>query len=112
MTIAGPLQEKNARRAPLSRKILLSSTIFIVVLIGMIIVISMLYLVEFNKISTMGIQIDELKKVRDNIIVENEVWNMRIASLKSLDVIQNQEIIRKMVNINEVEFLESEEKEK
>lgn len=112
MTIAGPLHEKNIRRAPLSRKILLSSTIFIVVLIGMIITISMLYLVEFNKISTMGIQIDELKKVRDNIIVENEVWNMRIASLKSLDVIQTQEIIKKMVNINEVEFLESEEKEK
>jgi hypothetical protein len=66
----------------------------------------MFYLVEFNKISTVGIQIDDLKDVRDDFIVENEVWNMRIANLKSLDVIQSQDVISKMVNVTDVEFLE------
>ena len=66
----------------------------------------MFYLVEFNKISTFGIQIDDLKSVRDKSIVENEVWNMRIANLKSLDVIQNQDVINRMINITDIEFLE------
>lgn len=66
----------------------------------------MLYLVEFNKLSTMGIVIDALKNERDEYIIENEVWNMRIANLKSLDVIQGQRVIKNMINITDVEFIE------
>jgi hypothetical protein len=98
--------DKRTKRAPLSRRIYISSNAFIVMLIILVVIVSMLYLVEFNKISTMGIIIDDLKDVRDDYIIENEVWNMRIANLKSLDVIQNQDVIRRMVDIDEVEFIE------
>lgn len=98
--------ERPNRRSPLSQRVHFSSNALIAVLIILIVVISMFYLVEFNKISTIGIQIDESKDIRDKFIIENEVWSMRIANLKSLDVIQNQDVINRMVNITDVEFLE------
>jgi hypothetical protein len=76
------------------------------VLVILICTVGLLYLIEFNKISTMGILIDDGKNLRDKLIIENEVWNMRIANLKSLDVIQTQETVRSMVNIDNVEYMD------
>jgi len=69
---------------------------------------SFLYLSEFNEIASQGVIIGELESERNRLIIENEVWNMRIAQLKSLDVIEQQPVVRRMITINpaEIEFID------
>lgn len=111
MNYPNPLESRQNNRSPLSQRIRLSSTALVVVLIFMICGISILYLIEFNKLSTAGIIIDDLQAKRDKLIIENETWNMRIADLKSLDVIKSQNIVRSMVDIgSNVEYVGTSEK--
>ena len=66
------------------------------------------YLSEFNAISTQGVIINDLENQRNELIIENEVWNMRIANLKSMDVIQQQSVVKRMVSIDpaEIEYVD------
>ena len=66
------------------------------------------YLAEFNNIATQGVIINELERKRSRLIIENEVWNMRIAQLKSMDVIQHQDVVKKMPPVSpaELEFID------
>lgn len=67
-----------------------------------------LYLSEFNDISSQGVLINRLERERSELMIENEVWNMRIARLKSLDVIEKQDVVRRMefIRPEEVEFVD------
>lgn len=80
--------------------------LFLILSIGML---SLLYLSGFNHISSQGVVIGELESKRSKLIIENEVWNMRVAKLKSLDVIEQQDIVKKMPSIDprEIEFLDA-----
>lgn len=72
-----------------------------------IMVTCFLYLDEFNDIATQGVIINSLEGDRNKLIIENEVWNMRIAQLKSLDVIEQQSVVNRMPTIDpaEIEFI-------
>ena len=67
--------------------------------------ISILYLAAFNQIATQGVIIDQLESKRSDLIVENEVWRMRIAQQSSLDIITHQPIVEKMVGVTEVQYV-------
>lgn len=66
-----------------------------------------LYLSTFNDLSSQGVIINELEAKRSELIIENEVWNMRIAQLKSLDVIERQQVVKRMPQVDpaEIEFV-------
>lgn len=70
--------------------------------------VSFLYLSEFNAIATQGVVINDLERDRSRLIIENEVWNMRIAKLKSMDVIGEQAVVKRMPTIDpsEIEFVD------
>jgi len=78
---------------------------FLVLFIAMT---SFLYLSEFNAIATQGVVINDLERDRSTLIIENEVWNMRIAKLKSMDVIDKQAVVKRMPSIDpsEIEFVD------
>ncbi|MDP2691075.1 MAG: hypothetical protein Q8O95_01560 [bacterium] len=94
-------------RAQRDKKLVLNVTTIIVVLVILLLSTFFLYLSQFNHISSQGVIINELEQGRSELIVENEVWNMRIAKLKSMDVIEKQDVIRRMVTIDpsEIEFV-------
>lgn len=77
-----------------------------------IVVFSLLYLQTFNTLASQGVIINDLERERGKLILENEVWNMRISRLKSLDIIHEQPVVKSMVNVNpkEVEFIQLKEK--
>ncbi len=66
------------------------------------------YLAAFNEISSQGVVINELQRERARLIIENEVWNMRIAQLKSMDVIERQDVVKRMPSVlpAELEFID------
>ena len=82
-------------------------SVMLTLLVG-ILFLCFLYLSEFNAISSQGVIINDLEQERSELIIENEVWNMRIAQLKSLDVIEHQDVVKRMSTIvpAEIEFID------
>lgn len=99
-----PVKRKKAN----IRVFLLNYVTLSVFLISMICFTCFLYLSAFNHISTQGVIINELERSRSELIIENEVWNMRIAQLKSLDVIDQQDVVNRMPTVDpaEIEFID------
>ena len=85
----------------------------IMTMISLMTIVCFLYLSEFNNIATQGVIINDLERARSRLIIENEVWNMRIAQLKSMDVIEHQDVVRKMPSIDpaELEFIDLDRKQ-
>jgi hypothetical protein len=89
------------------RKIVLNIYTIMSFLVALIFATCFLYLSEFNNISSQGVFINDLEQERSELIIQNEVWNMRIAQLKSMDVIEHQDVVRRMQTIDpsEIEFI-------
>jgi hypothetical protein len=78
-------------------------------LLGMaIVVLSILYLAEFNKLATDGVILDQLEAQRKRLITENEDWKSKITQLRSLDVIENQPAVEGMTDVEEVIYVDLE----
>jgi len=101
------LPAENKRERNKSKKIVLNVYSVMIFLVFLIFTTCFLYLSEFNKISSQGVVINDLERERSELIIENEVWNMRIAQLKSMDVIEHQDVVRKMPTVDpaEIEFI-------
>jgi len=87
----------------------------VIISLGLAIVLtSFFYLSAFNDIASQGVILNDLERDRSQLIIKNEVWNMRIAKLKSLDVIEKQDVIKRMVTIDpaEIEFINLDRLEK
>ena len=86
--------------------------LLLIISILSIVVFSFLYLRTFNTLSSQGVIINDLERKRVKLILENEVWNMRISRLKSLDVIHEQPVVKSMVSVDpkEVQFISVPEK--
>ena len=102
-------QDMLPKREPLEKKSLHFYGILIVSMVVSIAGISFLYLIAFNTISSQGIIIVDLGQERNKLMIENEVWNMRISKLKSLDVIEKQSVVKNMQDISpaEIEFVKN-----
>ena len=103
-----PVQTDQKKRTSKKMKTIVLNVYSVMLLLVLIIMgTSFLYLSEFNDIASQGVIISELESERNRLIIENEVWNMRIAQLKSLDVIEQQPVVKRMITINpaEIEFI-------
>ncbi|MDP3976248.1 MAG: hypothetical protein Q8P95_05030 [bacterium] len=80
----------------------------VAVLVILVSFTSFFYLSEFNQVASQGVIINSLERERAKLIIENEVWNMRIARLKSLDVIEMQDVVQRLPIIDpaEIEFVD------
>lgn len=105
--------QDNKRAKSKTKKIVLNIYTLMMVLAGAIFMTCFLYLSEFNKISSQGVIINDLERERTELIIQNEVWNMRIAQLKSMDVIEHQDVVRRMQTIDpaEIEFIDLDRRE-
>ena len=87
----------NVRKRTLSQKVEVGLTSLVLVTIVLIAIISLVYLAHSNRNATKGYALKNLELRRTNLMTENEVWDMQIAQVKSLEAIQSDPKILSMV---------------
>lgn len=93
------------RRQTLSQKVevgITSLAFAIVLLVG---IISLVYLAHSNRNATKGYALKTLELQRSKLMMENEVWDMEIAKVKSLETLQGDPKIRSMVRADQPQFI-------
>lgn len=96
---------ENVRKKTLSQKIefgMTSLTFFTIILVA---IISLVYLAHANRNATKGYALKNLELRRSQLLTENEVWDMQIAQVKSLQALQNDPKIRTMVKADQPLFV-------
>lgn len=96
---------ENVRKRTLSQKIefgMTSLTFFTIILVA---IISLVYLAHANRNATKGYALKNLELKRSQLITENEVWDMQIAQVKSLQALENDPKIRTMVKADQPLFV-------
>lgn len=96
---------ENVRKRTLSQKIefgMTSLTFFTIILVA---IISLVYLAHANRNATKGYALKNLELKRSQLITENEVWDMQIAQIKSLQALENDPKIRSMVKADQPLFV-------
>ena len=102
------LLESNAsfvRRKPLSQKVEIGITSLLFVTIVLVGMIALVYLAHSNQNATKGYALKSLELERSKLLMENEVWDMQIAKVKSLESLQNDPKIRSMVRADKPQFI-------
>ena len=96
---------ENVRKRTLSQKIefgMTSLTFFTIILIA---IISLVYLAHANRNATKGYALKSLELRRSELLTENEVWDMQIAHVKSLQALQGDNKIKTMVKADQPMFV-------
>jgi len=68
-------------------------------------ILSLLFLSHSNRVATKGHRIVQLRAERDRLITANEVLNMKIADLQSLQNLENDPRILSMVDAADPKFV-------
>ena len=96
---------ENVRKRTLSQKIefgMTSLTFFTIILVA---VISLVYLAHANRNATKGYALKNMELRRSQLLTENEVWDMQISQVKSLQALQSDPKIRAMVKADQPLFV-------
>ena len=96
---------ENVRKRTLSQKIefgMTSLTFFTIILVA---IISLVYLAHANRNATKGYALKSLELKRTQLLTENEVWDMQISQVKSLQTLQNDPKIQRMVKADQPLFV-------
>lgn len=96
---------ENVRKRTLSQKIEFGMTSLTFLTIILVAIISLVYLAHANRNATKGYALKNLELKRSQLITENEVWDMQIAQIKSLQALQNDPKIRTMVKADQPLFV-------
>lgn len=92
-------------RKTLSQKVEVGITSLVLVIVVLIGMISLVYLAHSNRNATRGYALKTLELRRSKLLMENEVWDMEIAQVKSLETLQNDPKIRSMVRADQPLFV-------
>ncbi len=87
-------KHSSVRKNTLSRKVELGMN-SLVVLIGIfVLIISFLYLAHANKNATKGYALKTLEQERQELVMENDKLDMRIAEVRSLGALRTPEMVK------------------
>lgn len=93
------------QKRTLSHKVEVGLNSLVVVIIALVGLISLAYLANANHNATKGYALKTLEIKRSHLLTENEIWNMEIAKVQSLESIQNDPKIRSMVKTDQPMFI-------
>ncbi len=93
------------RRKTLSQKMEFGMTSLIFFTIVLIAIISLVFLAHANRNATKGYALKSLELKRSQLITENEVWDMQISQVKSLQTLQSDPKIASMVKADQPLFV-------
>lgn len=100
------LSPLSPRRNSLGR-MMSSSTVLLLFVIGtLIIVLALLILFHHNLNATKGYKLRSLEHARGQLLLEQEVLNMQIATSQSLDALQNDPQVQAMLRPKSPKFLQ------
>jgi hypothetical protein len=87
------------------------STVLLMVAIGsLILLLALLILFHENANATKGYRLRTLERERSESLLEQEVLNMRIAQQQSLETLQNDPRVQRMVPIKDPQYVQAEQK--
>jgi hypothetical protein len=95
----------NVRKKTLSQTIEVGMTSLVFVTIVLVAIISLVYLAHANRNATKGYALKNLELRHSRLLTENEVWDMQIAKVKSLQAIQSDPKITSMVKADQPMFI-------
>ena len=95
----------HVRKKTLSQKIEVGMTSLVFVTIVLVAIISLVYLAHANRNATKGYALKSLELRRSHLLTENEVWDMQIAQVKSLNSIQSDPKVTSMVKADSPKFI-------
>ena len=95
----------DVRRKTLSHKIEVGMNSLAFLIIAFVAIISFIFLIHSNKNATKGYALKNLEVKRSQLMTENEVWDMQIAQVKSLQAIQSDPKILSMVKADQPQFV-------
>lgn len=93
------------RKNTLSHKVEVGVNAVVFIIIVLVALISLAYLANANRNATKGYALKNLEYERSRLLTENEVWDMEIAQVQSLNTIQNDPKIKSMVSIDKPLFI-------
>jgi|GEM_PF-392672 len=96
---------ENVRKRTLSQKIEFGMTSLTFLTIILVAIVSLVYLAHANSNATKGYALKNLELRRAQLLTENEVWDMQISQIKSLQALQSDPKIRSMVKADTPMFV-------
>jgi len=95
----------NVRKTTLSQKIEFGAASLICITILMVCGLSLMYLTISNKKSTRSYELQQLEKMRAELLDESRVLNAKFAKVQSLNAIKNDPIVTSMNNAKSPLFI-------
>lgn len=96
---------ENVRKRTLSQKIEFGMTSLTFLTIILVAIVSLVYLAHANSNATKGYALKNLELKRSQLLTENEVMDMQISQVKSLQALQSDPKIRSMVKADTPMFV-------
>ncbi len=107
MSVALSVESKrsNVRKKPLSHAIKMGANSLLFVVVALVAIVSFLYLAHANRNATKGYSLKSLEQQRGHLMVQNEILDMQIAQIRSLDALQNDPKILSMRRADQPQFV-------
>lgn len=97
--------KKGFKKKTLAQKVHIGANSLIIFIVSLICVISLIYLVHSNQTATKGYILKELQREKNDLAIENEIWDMKISRARSLSSLQNNSYVSDMVRADEPIFV-------
>lgn len=107
MSTALSIESKSydVRRRTLSQKIEVGMNSLAFFILAFVAIISLIFLAHSNRNATKGYALKNLELKHSQLLTENEVWDMQIAQVKSLQAIQSDPKVLSMVKADKPQFV-------
>jgi hypothetical protein len=93
------------RHSTLTSHVQIGTFSLMIILVVFVCIMSIMFLVHYNNMATKGYVLKKLDVERQKLITEQEIKDMHLAEVRSLEAIQTRTIVAKMVNMNEPQFV-------
>lgn len=107
LSLSGRAQTQTVRKHSLSRLMSSSTALLLFVIATLIIVLAFLILFHHNLNATKGYNLRILERARSQLILEQEVLNMSLATSQSLDALQNDPQVLAMRKPTKIRYVQA-----
>jgi len=96
---------RGVRRSTLSKNVYIGTFSLMVLLILFVCLMSILFLVHYNNMATKGYVLKRLEVERQALLAEQEIKDMHLAEITSLEALKNRDKVAAMYNVNDKMFI-------
>ena len=97
--------KKGFKKRTLAETVHIGANSLVIFVVTLICLISLAYLVHSNKTATKGYVLKQLQKEKSQLVIENEIWDMKISRARSLASLGSNSFVAKMVDSSTPTFV-------